>query len=75
MNCFNFITCKLLKAQLCFTTFIPYREFENVLGVVGIDQYTRYGGTMSLGGKHCNKDSAIFANKKSTLSIEVLPLS
>lgn len=33
------------------TTFIPYQKFENVLGVVGIDEYIRHGGTMSLGGK------------------------
>ena len=26
------------------TTFIPYREFEEVLGIKGIDEYIRYGG-------------------------------
>lgn len=41
------------------TTFIPYREFECVLGVSGIDEYIRYGGTMSL-------DAVIFSTKKST---------
>ena len=46
------------------TTFIPYREFEEVLGVKGIDEYICYGGTMSLGGVHYNERST-FANKKS----------
>ena len=46
------------------TTFIPYREFEEVLGIKGIDNYICYGGTMSLGGVHYNETST-FANKKS----------
>lgn len=54
------------RCIMSHTTFIPYREFENVLGVTGIDHYIRYGGTMSLGGKHYNDDSMIFATKKST---------
>ena len=54
------------RCIMSHTTFIPYREFENVLGVVGIDNYIRYGGTMSLGGKNYNDDSMIFATKKST---------
>ncbi len=36
------------------TTFIPYREFENVLGIKGIDNYIQYGGTMSMSGNHYN---------------------
>ena len=46
------------------TTFIPYREFEDVFGIKGIDEYICYGGTMSLGGVHYNEKST-FANKKS----------
>ena len=46
------------------TTFIPYREFEEVLGIKGIDEDICYGGTMSLGGVHYNEKST-FANKKS----------
>ena len=46
------------------TTFIPYREFERVIGIHGIDEYIRYGGTMSLGGIHYNEKST-FASKKS----------
>lgn len=45
------------------TTHIPYREFEEVLGIKGIDEYIRYGGTMSLSGAHYNENSP-FANKK-----------
>ena len=51
---------------MCHTTFIPYREIERVLGIVGIDDFIRYGGTMSLGGKQYNDYAMIFATKKST---------
>ena len=45
------------RCILLHTTFIPYREFEEVLGVKGIDEYIRYGGTMSLGGTNYNADT------------------
>ena len=51
------------RCILLHTTFIPYREFETVLGIEGIDEYIRYGGTMSLGGINYNTD-ATFANSK-----------
>ena len=53
----------------CFmvhTTFIPYAEFENVLEIKGIDEYIRYGGTMSLGGIHYNAEGMTFATAQST---------
>ncbi len=53
----------------CFmvhTTFVPYREFEKVLGIKGIDEYIRYGGTMSLGGVDYNQIGMTFATKEST---------
>ena len=53
------------RCILLHTTFIPYREFEAVLGVHGVDEYIRYGGTMSLGGVHYNETST-FASKEST---------
>ena len=53
------------RCILLHTTFIPYREFENVLGIKGIDEYIRYGGTMSLSGKNYNSDS-IFSNTQNT---------
>ena len=52
------------RCILLHTTFIPYREFESVLGIHGIDDYIRYGGTMSLGGVHYNETST-FASKES----------
>ena len=52
------------RCILLHTTFIPYREFESVLGIQGIDEYIRHGGTMSLGGIHYNEAST-FASKES----------
>ncbi len=52
------------RAILLHTTFIPYREFENVLGIKGIDEYIRYGGTMSLSGIDYN--NSIFSTSTST---------
>ena len=51
------------RCILLHTTFIPYREFEDVLGVKGIDEYIRYGGTMSLGGINYNADTP-FSDRK-----------
>ena len=53
------------RCVMLHTTRIPYREYERVLGVQGIDQYIRYGGTMILGGKHYN-DEMTFATLQST---------
>ena len=52
------------RCILLHTTFIPYRESEYVLGIRSIDEYIRYGGTMSLGGIHYNETST-FASKES----------
>lgn len=52
------------RCIMLHTTFIPYREFENVLGIQGVDEYIQYGGTMSISGKNYNEDST-FANKSS----------
>lgn len=52
------------RCIMMHTTFIPYREFEEVLGIKGIDEYIRYGGTMSLSGVNYNED-AIFASSRS----------
>lgn len=51
------------RCLMLHTTFIPYREFERVLGITGVDEFIRYGGTMSMGGKNYNKNSS-FATKK-----------
>lgn len=50
----------------CFTihtTFIPYREFSEVLGIHSVDDYIRYGGTMSLGGVNYNTSASPFADR------------
>lgn len=52
------------RCIMLHTTFVPYRDFERVLGIHGIDEYMRYGGTMSMGGVHYNEEST-FASKKS----------
>ena len=51
------------RCILIHTTFIPYREFDQVLGIHGIDEYIRYGGTMSLGGKNYN-EAVTFGSKQ-----------
>lgn len=53
------------RCILLHTTFIPYREFDEVLGIHGIDEYIRYGGTMSLGGINYNADTP-FSDSKHT---------
>ena len=55
------------RCILLHTTFIPYREFEKVLGIKGIDEYIRYGGTMSLGGVNYN-ENATFSSADSAES-------
>ena len=52
------------RCIMLHTTFIPYREFEQVLGIKGIDEYIKHGGTMSLSGVNYNR--SIFADSKST---------
>ncbi len=54
------------RAIMIHTTFIPYREFERVLGICGIDNYIKYGGTMSMGGVDYNKNQMTFATSKTT---------
>ena len=51
------------RCILLHTTFIPYREFEQVLGIRGIDEYIRYGGTMNVSGVNYNEQSP-FATKE-----------
>lgn len=54
------------RCYMLHTTFVPYKEFEEVLGQKGIDKYIMYGGTMSLGGVNYNSPQATFATKEST---------
>ena len=52
------------RCIMLHTTFIPYRGSGSVLGIEGIDEYIRYGGTMSMGGVNYNENSS-FASSKS----------
>ena len=52
------------RCIMLHTTLIPYREFDRVLGIHGIDEYIRYGGTMSLSNSRYNTPT--FATKEST---------
>lgn len=58
------------RAITLHTTFIPYREFESVLGICGIDEYIRYGGTMSVSGLNYNMESTFATAKKSNEYID-----
>lgn len=51
------------RCIMLHTTWIPYREFDRVLGIHGVDEYIRYGGTMSLGNSKYNAPT--FATKES----------
>lgn len=53
------------RCFIAHTTFISYHEFYRVLNIKGIDNYIKYGGTMSMGGFNYNK-SSIFYDKKTT---------
>jgi len=53
------------RCEMIHTTFIPYREFERVLRRKGIDEYIRYGGTMTPGGSSYN-DPSIFVDPART---------
>ncbi|MCR4640585.1 MAG: AAA family ATPase [Lachnospiraceae bacterium] len=58
------------RCIMLHTTFIPYREFEEVLGVHGIDEYIRYGGTMSLSGINYNADAPFSDSKHAEAYID-----
>ena len=51
------------RCILLHTTFITSREFYNVVGMSGIDEYIRFGGPMSLTGINYNQ-WFIFSNTK-----------
>ena len=37
------------RAITIHTTFIPYKEYERLLGICSIDEYIRFGGTLRIG--------------------------
>lgn len=52
------------RCLMVHTTFIPFKEFNYVLGINDVDEYIRYGGTMSLSGIDYN--DSIFSSTKQT---------
>jgi hypothetical protein len=54
------------RCIMIHTTFISYREFSEVLGLEGIDNYIRYAGTMTISGNRYNVSNATFAAKQTT---------
>ena len=42
------------RTIMIHTTFIPYHEFSVILRIKGIDEYIKYGGTLSLSGEEYN---------------------
>lgn len=59
------------RARTIHTTFIPYREHSRLLGVNGIDEYIRYGGTLRAGelafeDAEVNAEDASFRDDEST---------
>lgn len=59
------------RARAIHTTFIPYREHSRLLGISGIDEYIRYGGTLRAGelafeDAGVNAEDASFRDDEST---------
>lgn len=59
------------RAKAIHTTFIPYREHSRLLGIGGIDEYIRYGGTLRAGelafeDAEINAEDASFRDDEST---------
>ena len=57
------------RCVLLHSTFIPYREFDEILELSGIDNYIEYGGTMSLSGTYYN-DGLFVDNEKTDQYID-----
>ncbi len=53
------------RALTLHTTFIPFGEFSQTLGIRDIDEYIRYGGTMCKGGTAYNS-SSVFSTEEKT---------
>ncbi len=52
------------RCIMLHTTYIPFFEFEKVLGICDVDRYIEFGGTMSQSGDNYN--DWIFASEKKT---------
>jgi hypothetical protein len=58
------------RAVMVHTTYIPFREHKRLLGIAGIDEYIRYGGTLKAGelrfGDEIDWEEASFRDDEST---------
>ncbi|MCR5670506.1 MAG: AAA family ATPase [Butyrivibrio sp.] len=59
------------RAYMVHTTFIPFREYARLLDIHEVDEYIRYGGTLSPagrlpGGEDISEGSGSFADEAST---------
>lgn len=59
------------RAVMIHTTFIPFREYSNLLNIHDVDKYIRYGGTFRMGevkfgNKVFNDESVSFRDDEST---------
>ena len=59
------------RVRMVHTTFIPFREYNRLLGINSIDEYIRYGGTLKLGeiaydDKDALADDASFRDDETT---------
>ena len=59
------------RVNTIHTTFIPYREYNRLLGIDSIDEYIRYGGTFRMGetdydDEDLNKEDASFRDDETT---------
>lgn len=58
------------RVRMVHTTFIPYREYQRLLGIDSIDEYIRYGGTLRRGETDFDDEltdgDASFADDEST---------
>lgn len=51
------------RCIILHTTFIPFKEFKRLLKINDIDQYIKYGGTLSQSGENYNKSTFISKTK------------
>lgn len=51
------------RCIILHTTFIPFKEFKRLLKINDIDQYIKFGGTLSQSGENYNKSTFISKTK------------
>lgn len=54
------------RCRLVHTTFIPFYEYVELLGIKDVDEYIRYGGTLKLAAKGEHREDTSFYDDEST---------